>query len=588
MAGEQLRVLLALNRYLTEEHPLEDALQRVAAAALELVPSADHSTVRLLDDNGEQLVGSARAGLGTDAPPASFRPGAESVAGWVTETGHGTVVEDTEKDGRFEPSTTVEARSEVAVPMFAGGGVVGVLSAMSAEPDRFDDEDEALLALVANCTSPLLDRARMFRQNLKPHIAHAMASPLRLRLMAELVDVEERGLSLEELVLRTGRHKQDVQACFEPFLRWRVVEMEGDRFRIPPSLPREILVTIRREIDDHAEQLGRDRHVRHHLLGGMIGLDPKMQMVFELVRQVARIDVPVLIGGETGTGKELVARAIHDISPRRKGFFGAVNCATLKESLFESQVFGHVRGAFTGAVQDYVGLVERCHEGTLFLDEVGDLSLENQVKLLRFLQEGTFSRLGESVERQSDFRLIAATNRDLETMVQTGEFRDDLYYRLAVFPIRVPSLRERLGDLKYLVDGIMSVHGPRFHRGKSIPTITPKALRQLEKYHWPGNVRELENVILRALVMAGGGAIKPEHLPEVELLSDAPRDSTIPPDADAVEFTPLRSLEDVQRDHISRVLRKQQGNIKATAQVLGISRTTLYKKIRDLSIDAPV
>jgi two-component system NtrC family response regulator len=345
---------------------------------------------------------------------------------------------------------------------------------------------------------------------------------------------------------------------------------------------------LERALEQRSGELARERHVRNHLLGGMIGLDPKMQVVFEQVRQVARIDVPVLIAGETGTGKELVARAIHDTSPRHAAFFGAVNCATLTESLFESQVFGHMRGAFTGAVQDYVGLVERCHGGTLFLDEVGDLTLPNQVKLLRLLQEGAFSRLGETTVRRSDFRLVSATNRDLQAMVAAGSFREDLYYRLAVFLIRVPSLRERLGDLRYLVEGILATQAQRFRTGE-VPAISAAAVAQLERYHWPGNVRELENVIARAVVMAGGKTIGPEHLLEVELLSDRPRESEHPklPD-DTGELLALRTLEDVEREHIRKVLRGQKGNIKATALILGVSRTTLYKKLRDYRIEAPV
>jgi transcriptional regulator with PAS, ATPase and Fis domain len=222
------------------------------------------------------------------------------------------------------------------------------------------------------------------------------------------------------------------------------------------------------------------------------------------------------------------------------------------------------------------------------LDEVGDLSLANQVKLLRFLQEGTFNRLGATDLRRSDFRLVAATNRDLETMVQNGTFREDLYYRLAVFPIRLPSLRERKGDLKYLAEGILAVQAQRFRTAGGAPTITTDALKQLERYHWPGNVRELENVMARAVVMSGGGPVRPEHLPEVELLSDAPPESGFPPPADSSEGMFGKTLEDVQRDHIGTVLRAQRGNIKATAEVLGISRTTLYKKIRDYAIDAPI
>jgi transcriptional regulator with GAF, ATPase, and Fis domain len=578
--------LVELTWFLAEERPLDAAALRLAEVARDLV-GAEGTSVRLLDNAG-RAVANARAGGAGDVAPASHRP-SHGVVGFVADTGSAVRIDDVFVDARFRGSEPENGmRSQLAVPMLAGSGVVGVLSATHSRAGYFEREHEGLLRLLANCASPLLERARS-RVEAIPQIDHAMASPLRLRLVAELLEVGELGLTLEDAVVRSGRHPQDVQACLRPMIRWRIMEHDGQRYRLSADLPPPVRAALRRHVDAHAEQLGRERHVRHYLLGGMIGLDAKMQMVFELVRQVARIDVPVLITGETGTGKELVARAIHDISPRRQSFFGAVNCATLKETLFESQVFGHMRGAFTGAVQDYVGLVERCDGGTLFLDEVGDLSLENQVKLLRFLQEGTFSRLGDTRERRSDFRLISATNRDLGAMVATGAFRDDLYYRLAVFPIRLPSLRERLGDLKYLVDGMLAVHAQRFSKNGEPPTIVPEALKKLERYHWPGNVRELENVIMRAMVMAGGGPIGPEHLSEVDLLSDAPPDSSHPPSPDdSGELYALRTLDDVQREHIMSVLRAQRGNIKATAQILGISRTTLYKKIRDYRIDAPI
>ncbi len=589
MENAQLTLLLELSAFVAADRGPTEALEKIASVSLSLLDGAQHTSAHLLDDSGENLVCSGRAGLGPDAPPDAYRPGS-TIADWVAKTGEATIVADTRQDERDVAAVLgPEVRSVVAVPMLAGGGVVGVMAAMSEQPGRFAQRDEELLQLVSHCASPLFDRRRLFRRDLVPRVVHAMRSPLRLRLMAELLEIGDAGLSLDEAVLHTGRHQQDVEACFRPLLNWHIVQQQAGAYRLRGDVPESVRSTIEHEVSERAEQLGRERHVRHHLFGGMIGLDPKMQMVFELVRQVARVDVAVLIGGESGTGKQLVARAIHDISPRRGEFFGAVNCATLKESLFESQMFGHVRGAFAGAIADYVGLVERCHNGSLFLDEVSDLSMRNQVKLLSFLQGGTFTRLGDAEDRRSNFRLLSASRRDLEAMVQAGTFHEHLYHRLTVCPIRVPSLRERVGDLRYLVEGIMKVHAPRFHRGPTLPSITPAGLRQLEKYDWPGNVSELENVILRALVMAGGGAIRPEHLPEVELLSDAAPDSGFPPDLhDSDEASTLRSLDDVQREHISTVLRNQRGNIKATAEILGISRTTLYKKIRDFGIDAPI
>jgi transcriptional regulator with GAF, ATPase, and Fis domain len=586
--AEQLEALLDLTWKLSEGPPLERALQLVTERSLSLLP-ADHTSARLLDEQGSELISWARSGVGVDTPPASFRPG-EGVAGWVCQSGRTARIADVRRDKRFVADKAVgfELRSLLAVPMWAGGKVVGVLSATHAEPDRFEVRDEGILRLLANSATPLIDKARIGRIRTVPQLEHALQSPLRLRLCAELIDVGVMGLSLDDAVVRSGRHRQDVEACLQPLVREGIVEHDGERFRIKDNLSPEVLDTLERCVKRGEPMISREKHVRHHLLGGMIGLDPKMQMVFELVRQVARVDVPVLITGETGTGKELVARAIHDCSPRRNGFFGAVNCATLKESLFESQVFGHVRGAFTGAIKDTVGWVERCDKGTLFLDEVGELSVENQVKLLRLLQEGTFTRLGETKTRSSNFRLISATNRDLEAMVAQGKFREDLYYRLAVFPLRIPSLRERISDLPYLVEGILALQAKRYGTGGEPPDVTPEAISVLRRYHWPGNVRELENVMARALVMAGAGPIRAEHLYEVELLSDVPPDSGFPDEEPPNSIDDMSSLDDVQKRHIQSMLHNQRGNIKATAQLLGISRTTLYKKIRDFGIDAPM
>ncbi|MEM9692078.1 MAG: sigma 54-interacting transcriptional regulator [Myxococcota bacterium] len=581
-----LRRLWRLTERLAGKATLPLAMQYIVEAGLELLP-ADHVSVRLLDRETEQLGSMARAGVGVGTAPIRFERG-EGLLGWVVNTGRIVRLGDAPRDDRFRPRNLGFAvRSVLAVPIWSGGVVAGVLAASHAEAERFGRHDESTARLLAALAGPHVARQQHWRDPKGVTIEHTLASPLRLRLTAELLDVGEVGLSLEDAVVRSGRYQKDVEACLAPMVQMGMLEFDSRRYRLSTQLPGDALARIEAHVKKHADQIGRERHIRNHLLGGMIGVDAKMQVVFELVRQVARIDVAVLITGETGTGKELVARAIHDVSPRRDSFFGAVNCATLTESLFESQVFGHARGAFTGAVSDYTGLVERCHRGTLFLDEVGDLSLANQVKLLRLLQEGSFLRLGENEPRHSDFRLISATNRDLESMVAHGTFREDLYYRLAVFPIRLPSLRERKGDLKYLVDGILQMHAQRFRTGDQIPAIAPEALRQLEKYNWPGNVRELENVMVRALVMAGGGPIGTQHLPEVELLSDTPPDSSRPPVDSHLPFVPI-TLEEAQRIHIEAMLRKMEGNIKATAMALGISRTTLYKKIRDYGIDAPV
>jgi len=300
----------------------------------------------------------------------------------------------------------------------------------------------------------------------------------------------------------------------------------------------------------------------------MIGTHPKMLLLYEMIRQVSRIDVPVLITGETGTGKELVARAIHDLSTRRNGNFGAVNCATLTEELFSAEFFGHSKGAFTGAVKDHKGLVERCDGGTLLLDEVADLGLANQVKLLRVLQEGSFTRVGGEKLLRSDFRVVSATNRDLAAMVRTSQFREDFFYRLNVFPIRVPSLRERTDDLPLLARNVLVRNAQTLNLSGEPPSVTAGALALMARYEWPGNVRELENVIVRAAIRAAGGPIEARHIELGEGV--APEES----------WAELKTLEQVEGEHVARVLEACAGNLKRSAEVLGISRTTLYAKVK--------
>ncbi len=454
----------------------------------------------------------------------------------------------------------------------------------------------------------------------------ALGSPLRLLLVAELLDSGDGGVSRSRAVGRTGRHEQDVVACMRPLIHWGLIQWseDEDRYRIDPAAPHKHIEVLRSVVEERRDFIDRERRVRDNVLGGMIGVDPKMLMVFEMIRQVSRLDVSVLVTGETGTGKELVARAVHELSARRKGFFGAVNCATLSDELFASEMFGHVKGAFTGAHKDHAGLFERCDKGTLFLDEVGDLSVPNQVKLLRVLQDSTFTRVGEVTPRTSNFRIICATNRDLVSMVQQMRFREDLYYRLNVFPLRVPSLRERPEDLAHLANELLAGKLRKLAEGEESPQLTERSVQALSAHSWPGNVRELENVLTRALIMAGDGPIDAHHLPRLTgAFADLARTADVPPagfadtgghgvvgpplgfadtgthgrvaprlGAGAPQGNPhvdmqtgaLKSIADVEREHIAFVIAAQSGNISASASALGISRTTLYKKMRDYGL----
>jgi NtrC-family two-component system response regulator AlgB len=291
----------------------------------------------------------------------------------------------------------------------------------------------------------------------------------------------------------------------------------------------------------------------------------KMRAVFDQLGEAARHEVPVLMRGENGTGKSVLARALHAWSPRRERPFVVVNCPTLTEELLASELFGHVRGAFTGAVRDQPGRVEAAEGGTLFLDEIGELPPALQAKLLRFLQEKQFERVGESRTRLADVRVVAATNRNLEEEVAAGRFREDLLYRLNVMEVTVPPLRERIEDLPAFAEQLL-VFAARSSRQKP-PNITPAAMAALRAYSWPGNVRELKNILERALILGRGREVGLEALPE-RIVAQTTRVPVVGGD-----FT----LDEVEREHIVRVLARAATQDEA-AHILGIDASTLWRK----------
>ncbi len=300
----------------------------------------------------------------------------------------------------------------------------------------------------------------------------------------------------------------------------------------------------------------------------IVGQSPKMRHVLELIQTVAETDSTVVIRGESGTGKELVARAIHAQSRRRFFPIVAVNCGSIPETLLESELFGHEKGAFTGAQYRRKGKVELANGGTLFLDEIGDISAKMQIDLLRVLETKRFTRLGGDQEVTSDFRLVCATNKDLEKLVQENAFREDLYYRINVFTIQLPPLRERADDIMVLARHFVE----KYARAMAKPprTFAPEAETAMLAYRWPGNVRELENAVERAMVVGQGSAIQREDLPlPVENGARDPKDL---------------SLDAVEKDHIERVLTQMDGNVTKSATALGIDRATLYHKIKRYGI----
>jgi transcriptional regulator with GAF, ATPase, and Fis domain len=305
----------------------------------------------------------------------------------------------------------------------------------------------------------------------------------------------------------------------------------------------------------------------------IIGQSDGINYVLYKVEQIARSDTIVLVLGETGTGKELVARAIHDLSLRKERALMKVNCATLPSNLIESELFGHEKGAFTGAHARQLGRFEIAHGSTLFLDEIGELPLELQPKLLRVIENGEFERLGSSRTIKVDVRIIAATNRDLEAEVRLGKFREDLWFRLNVFPITVPPLRERVNDIRLLADFYVKKISKRM--GKSIEIIPTSIMDTLQNYHWPGNIRELENVLERAVINSSGPKLR-----LVDELKKQHKDSTMA----------QKPLKDVERDYIVRVLEQTHWKVSGkngAAEILGLDRSTLRARMRKLGIRQP-
>jgi transcriptional regulator with PAS, ATPase and Fis domain len=329
----------------------------------------------------------------------------------------------------------------------------------------------------------------------------------------------------------------------------------------------ETLKRVEQTLRERARVLSRvARDVEDPL--GMVAKSPAMRQLVSLARRIAKVDSTVLITGESGTGKERIARLVHDESARAPGPFIAVNCGAITETLLESELFGHVRGAFTGAAQDRAGLFEAAIGGTILLDEVGEISPGMQVKLLRVLQEQEIRRVGESVHRPINVRIIAATNRDITEDLAAGRFRKDLYYRLNVVELRVPPLRERQEDILPLARVLLAEAAVRLKRPMS--GLSPRAADQLLRYDWPGNVRELENAMERAVALASVNRTELDDLPE-EVRQAIPAPSL---------SGPVKALQDVEKEYILAVLDLNDGNQTLTARQLGIGTTTLYRKLK--------
>ncbi len=349
---------------------------------------------------------------------------------------------------------------------------------------------------------------------------------------------------------------------------------------ITKPFPKEKLLGMLERVLDHQRLAQENRQLREELQRGASGGDAiifrsqAFRTVYDLTLQVAESDANILIMGESGTGKELIAAALHRNSPRRNKPFVSLNCAALSDTLLESQLFGHIRGAFTGAVVNQKGLLEEADGGTLFLDEIGDVSPAVQAKLLRVTQEKDFIVVGTTRTRKVDVRFVAATNKDLFSEVRDGRFREDLYYRLNVISINLPPLRERREDIEPLARHFLALTTRRMK--KDVRDIDETALQNLVRYDWPGNVRELENVMERAVILARSNSITPDLLP-----MDTRRGRSV---ATASPPPTLVALDEIERRHITSVLKETRFHKSRTAEILGISRKTLDRKIAEYGL----
>jgi transcriptional regulator with GAF, ATPase, and Fis domain len=553
------------HRFRRDKHQLDRTLRRMSQAIEQLV---DPPTLgrRLLHTSAE-LLGVARGAvyLREGSPPLYRLAGALGPEPALTELPPGCpLVETLDQRGAVTAPSPAPADAAQRQLQFLGGGaaqalahegqLLGLLVLGPREGSPYTPEDYNLLAAFAQVTVLALVSAEGHRT------IEVLNHDLKEKV-GKIAEQQRRILALQSQLTRMGNGE------------WGM----GNKEKSPPSA---------------GAGTGPSPHspfpIPHSpLVEGMIGSSPQVQQLLQLVRKVAASPSAVLLRGESGTGKELLARAIHDNSPRSGKPFVKVHCAALSPTLLESELFGHVKGAFTNAIRDKVGRFESAHGGTLFLDEIGDVSGEVQVKLLRVLQEMTFERVGSSEPVKVDVRIIAATHQDLEALIRQGRFREDLYYRLNVLPIQLPPLRERAEDIPELVSHFLRLYGRR--AGKESLGIDDDALARLKAFPWPGNIRQLESVIDRAVVVADRAAVTVDDLPPELGGADTP---AFPAPEAAVNGlangsavqSERRERERREREQLVRALAATNGNKAEAARALGMARSTLLSRLKRLGL----
>ncbi len=425
----------------------------------------------------------------------------------------------------------------------------------------------------------------MEKEGYEVQVAHAGHTALDLVIDQDpdvvLCDIQMPGMNGINLLMAIHQRSPATQVILLTAYGSLITAVEGIKagafdYLSKPFVLDEIRTVVRHALD-HKHMLEENRTLREKVtpsnpLNHIQGKSPALVAVYKLIARVAPTDSTVLIQGESGTGKELIARAIHANSLRKDGPFVAVDCGTLAETLLESELFGHERGAFTGAISSKKGLMESAQRGTCFLDEIGDISSALQGKLLRVLQEHEIRHVGGVDSIPVNVRIVAATNKNLQNLVKEGKFREDMYYRLNVVTIALPPLRDRPQDIPVLVDFFLEKHGKT--ASKHVTGVSSQAMALIMQYDWPGNVRELEHTIEHALVLTGQSTIMPQDLPEAITTQNTIKSTT----------NGWKTLEQLEREHILRVLEAYKGDEARAAEVLGVHRKTIQRKLREYGL----
>jgi transcriptional regulator with GAF, ATPase, and Fis domain len=534
-ACQDLLKLQEITRVITSEFNLKKLLNTIMDAIIE-IKNAERGFL-ILVENGRPVIEVAR-NIDREAIKKAELKFSRSIALEVMKTGKAIITSDAQEDERFSEVLSIrdlKLRSIVCIPLRSKENVIGALYIDNRfQRGIFLPEDLKLLEAFGSQAAVAIENARLYQENLAK----------QRELEKKASQVEELNRKLEEKVIR------------------RTHELK---------LVREDLALVQKELE-----------IRY-CYDNIIGRSARMQELFRLLDRIAPSEVPVLVMGDSGTGKELVARAIHFHSPRKNKAFLIQNCGAFSETLLESELFGHVKGSFTGAYSDKKGLFEVADGGTFFLDEIAEMGSSLQVKLLRVLQEGTFIPVGDTKPKKVDVRLIGATNKDLEKLVEKGEFREDLYYRIKVIKITLPPLRDRKEDIPLLIAHFLEKLQEGVEKEKSL---APETLDAMMRYGWPGNIRELSNEIERLLALAGPmREIPPSLLSDEILRAHEKKSAYLKPRKGKLAEVVREVVEEVEKEMILEALKKHRWNKTRVAQDLGVSRRNLIRKVAQYGLD---